>query len=299
MPSLIKYFRYFKLSRSSSMTNMPVLSFYIFLHLLLVCESSYHSRIASVYYGVYLDENFSPSKTPTYWKFQDNQTIHTPDASQALCINTFKHLDLCALGNGSQWSYEGGKMGLYAMSGADKYYMSLSDQVADVKLHQSGNSEKILLAPAAGDTDNPVVLKLGQALKSLREDLASVREKYNDILALKESMVNRSDSLMDEARASEEKYDGNVTLIAEKLTYLKSEEEDINTSMTQKLQKMNDTEYSMKNSVFPTISKEINDIISKPDAFKEKLRMTDLEDYLNEQIAKVNKTLRGYLHKHR
>ena len=202
-------------------------------------------------------------------------------------------------GLNTEWGYEIGSMGLYTISAGDRYYLTLNGTGVGVTQQQTGNSDKILLSPATGNTDTPLVATLGKAVKTLREDLESVRANYSKLLEMKDGMVNDSAVLADQARRAEEEYDSKVKMIADKLQYYKTEVEEMKKSMTKDIQFMNTTQYAMATTILPSISDYIEDMRIKPDQFLEKLKMTDLESCLKTQITKVNKTLSGYLHKHR
>lgn len=280
------------------MTNICL---YLYL-LLIVADGSYFSRIGNMYHGVYLKETLQPSSSPTYWIFRDNMNILTPDANYQLCINVTKHLDLCNDTMGlkdTEWGYEIGSMGLYTISAGDRYYLTLNGTGAGVTQQQTGNSDKILLSPATGNTDTPLVATLGKAVKTLRQELDSVRANYSKLLEMKDGMVNNSALLADQARKAEEDYDGKVKMIADKFEYYKTEVEEMKQSMTKEIQVMNTTQYNMATTTLPSISDYIEDMRIKPDQFLDKLKTTDLESSLKTQITEINKTLSSYLHKHR
>jgi hypothetical protein len=275
--------------------SLPLFS----LSLLLAAESRYFSRIANLYYGVYLNSTLNPSPTPTYWIVQDNMTIITPDTTQELCINSTKQVSLCGAGSGSIWSYRGGSLGLYTMSGSDKYYLTMNGSLAGVTKQLVSNGDKILLSPAVGESDNPIAHMLRKDVQTLREELRKVRETYGKLLSQKDRLVNGSEKLTSQAKAAEEEYNDKVKMIGEKLEEFRADAREMNTSMTREVQKMNNTRNEMVETVLPSISEDIDNIKIKPTKFLQKLENTDLETSLRKQIAEVNETLNGYLHKHR
>ncbi|KAL5269301.1 hypothetical protein ACHWQZ_G002946 [Mnemiopsis leidyi] len=267
--------------------------------LLTTVNSSYHTRISNIYFSVYLNSTLHPSRSPTYFLYQDNATLLTRDSDRSLCVNSTKQLDLCDSSLGSVWVYEGDSLALYTVLGTDKFYLKMDGSSAGLTRTQSDKSDQILLVPAVGNTDKPVSMQLKEMMASLDKDLDSVRQKFGELSAQKDRMLNASSVLADKAKKSEEDYEKFLKSMTDKVKEFEKEMEDMKKEVGQEIQDMNNTQYNWRDNVLPSLLKKIEGSNDRPAQFMRKLDATDLEDYLFNETAEIEKTLKSYLNKHR